>query len=146
TEGLHAFICKAENIGIYNGASIGCEAGKLPMKYLGVLVGCNMVRRNNWEALKNRFPRIYMLDNDKGFSVANRLPMLDWSSFLRRIPRGGVEDAQFFELHLIIDPIVLTSQKDYWLWSLDVSKGFTVASVRSLIDAHTLGCGPIATR
>ncbi|GKA16602.1 RNA-directed DNA polymerase, eukaryota, reverse transcriptase zinc-binding domain protein [Tanacetum coccineum] len=30
--------------------------------------------------------------------------------------------------------------------SLDVSKGFTVASVRSLIDSHTLDVGPIATR
>nr|GEZ26816.1 RNA-directed DNA polymerase, eukaryota, reverse transcriptase zinc-binding domain protein [Tanacetum cinerariifolium] len=306
-EGLHAFICKADNIGIYIGASIeedildmaniiGCGAAKLPMKYLGVPVGCNMARHNNWEAiiqkispkfsfwkahllsvggrlsliksvlgkfptyfmslylmpasirsklesmrnnffiggelvrkrwlgfvhnhsdlwvkviegiyghngdifdehlhrsnqspwsgilsldksikqkgidllsfcnqklgnggstqfwndiwcghqaLKNRFPRIYMLDNDKGCSVANRLPLLDRSSFLRRIPRGGVEDAQFSELRLFIDPVVLTSQKDSWLWSLDVSKGFTVGSVRSLIDSYTLECGRITTR
>nr|GEX41123.1 hypothetical protein [Tanacetum cinerariifolium] len=92
------------------------------------------------------FPRIYMLDKDKGCSVANWLPMLDWSSFLRRIPRGGVEDAQFSELRLIIDLVVLTSQKDSWLWSLDVSKGFMVASVRSSNDSHALECGLITTR
>nr|GEW58135.1 RNA-directed DNA polymerase, eukaryota, reverse transcriptase zinc-binding domain protein [Tanacetum cinerariifolium] len=98
------------------------------------------------QALKNRFPRIYMLDNDKGCSVANRLPLLDRSSFLRRISRGGVEDAQFSVLRLFIDHVVLTSQKDSWLWSLDVSKGFTVGSVRSLIDSYTLECGRITTR
>nr|GFC67595.1 RNA-directed DNA polymerase, eukaryota, reverse transcriptase zinc-binding domain protein [Tanacetum cinerariifolium] len=87
-----------------------------------------------------------MLDNDKGCSVANRLRMLDCSSFLRRILRGGVEDAKFSELRLIVDPVVLTSQKDSWLWSLDVSKVCTVASVCSLIDSYTLECGPIATR
>nr|GEZ76786.1 hypothetical protein [Tanacetum cinerariifolium] len=67
-------------------------------------------------------------------------------ALINRILRGGVEDAQLFELRLIIAHIVLTSQKDSWLWSLDVSKGFTVASVRSLIDSHTLECGLIATR
>nr|GEX52949.1 RNA-directed DNA polymerase, eukaryota, reverse transcriptase zinc-binding domain protein [Tanacetum cinerariifolium] len=223
-EGLHAFICKDENIGIYNGASvgkdnmhishliyaddvifmghclfgvcvleedildmaniIGCEAAKLPMKYLGVprflhnhldlwikvikgIYGHNggifdehlhrssqspwsdipsLVKSIKQKGIDLLFPRIYMLYNDKGCSVANRLPMLDWSSFLRRIPRGGVEDAQLSELRLIIDLVFLTSQKDSWLWSLDVSKGFMVASVRSLIDSHILECGPIATR
>ncbi|GJZ81420.1 RNA-directed DNA polymerase, eukaryota, reverse transcriptase zinc-binding domain protein [Tanacetum coccineum] len=31
-------------------------------------------------------------------------------------------------------------------WTLDVSKGFSVASVRSLIDSHTLDVGSLATR
>ncbi|GJT17179.1 RNA-directed DNA polymerase, eukaryota, reverse transcriptase zinc-binding domain protein [Tanacetum coccineum] len=59
--------------------------------------------------------RIYMLENDKGCNVVNRLSTLDRSSFLRRNPRGGVEDSQFSELRLLIEPVVLTSQKDSWL-------------------------------
>ncbi|GJU47741.1 RNA-directed DNA polymerase, eukaryota, reverse transcriptase zinc-binding domain protein [Tanacetum coccineum] len=98
------------------------------------------------QALKSKFPRIYMLDNDKGCNVAKRLSMHDWSTSLRRNPRGGVEASQFTELRLLIDFVELNSHQDSWSWSLDVHKGFTVASVRSLIDSHFLVAGPNATR
>nr|GEW77578.1 RNA-directed DNA polymerase, eukaryota [Tanacetum cinerariifolium] len=34
---------------------IGCRTSKLPLKYLGVLVGCNMSRCANWDAIINKF-------------------------------------------------------------------------------------------
>ncbi|PWA34615.1 RNA-directed DNA polymerase, eukaryota, Reverse transcriptase zinc-binding domain protein [Artemisia annua] len=41
--------------------------------------------------LKNLFPRIYMLDNDRGCNVASRVSLQDWSYVLRRTVRGGAE-------------------------------------------------------
>nr|GEU34392.1 RNA-directed DNA polymerase, eukaryota, reverse transcriptase zinc-binding domain protein [Tanacetum cinerariifolium] len=63
------------------------------------------------QPLKVQFPRVYMLDNDKSCCVANRLGLHDWSSVFRRPPRG-----------------------DSWLWSLDISKGFSVARFRLELD------------
>ncbi|GKA57044.1 hypothetical protein Tco_0756232, partial [Tanacetum coccineum] len=70
---------------------------------------------------KELFPRIYLLDSNKNCTVAERVCSLDWSTFLRRNPRGGVE--------------VLGS-----------SVGFSVASVRHLIDSRTLDTDNVATR
>ncbi|PWA55759.1 hypothetical protein CTI12_AA424930 [Artemisia annua] len=70
----------------------------------------------------------------------------DWVSAFRRFPRGGIEPSHFSELKLLVRSIVLSEHKDTWQWSLDVSKGFSVASVRSLIDSHTFDVGSSATR
>nr|GEW47999.1 RNA-directed DNA polymerase, eukaryota, reverse transcriptase zinc-binding domain protein [Tanacetum cinerariifolium] len=71
-------------------------------------------------------------------NVANRLSLPDWGSILRRNLRGGIEASQFKDLHLLIEPVVLNSHQDTWTWSLGVLKGYIVASVRSLIDLHSL--------
>ncbi|PWA54036.1 RNA-directed DNA polymerase, eukaryota, Reverse transcriptase zinc-binding domain protein [Artemisia annua] len=98
------------------------------------------------QSLKSKFPRIYLLDNDKGCNVANRLSLPDWGSVLRRNPRGGIEASQFTDLRLLIEPVVLNPHRDTWTWSLGVHKGFSVASIRSLIDLHFLGANLNATR
>ncbi|GJZ74529.1 RNA-directed DNA polymerase, eukaryota, reverse transcriptase zinc-binding domain protein [Tanacetum coccineum] len=64
------------------------------------------------QPLKAMFLRIYLLDTDKSCSIASRVRLLDWSLVLRRNPRGG--------------------------WTLDPSSGFSIASVRSLVDSHML--------
>jgi hypothetical protein len=87
-----------------------------------------------------------MLDNDESCCVANRLALQDWVSAFRRFPRGGIELSQFSELKLLVGSIVLSEHKDTWQWSLYASKGFSVASVRSLIDSHTLDVDSSATR
>ena len=46
----------------------------------------------------------------------------------------------------LIGAIELSDHKDTWKWSLDVTNGFSVASVRSLIDSHTIDVGSSATR
>ncbi|GJS60756.1 ribonuclease H-like domain-containing protein [Tanacetum coccineum] len=58
--------------------------------------------------LKNLYPRIYMLDSDKGRTVSSRLNGCDWSSVLRRPPRGGVELLQFIGLMSSIGEVALS--------------------------------------
>ncbi|GJV52844.1 hypothetical protein Tco_1448585 [Tanacetum coccineum] len=74
------------------------------------------------------------------------IPIHDWSVFLRRHPRGGIESSQLEALQAAIGNVVLTDQRDSGKWSLDVSHGFSVASVRSLVDARTLDVDSNATR
>ncbi|GJY20697.1 hypothetical protein Tco_0393263 [Tanacetum coccineum] len=95
-EGLHAFTCKAEEIGLFKGASIG------------------------WDNMN--------------------------ISHLMRYPRGGAESSQFDSLQAAIENVSLSDQCDSWQWSLDVSVGYSVASLRALVDAHTLDVDTLATR
>ncbi|GKA92822.1 RNA-directed DNA polymerase, eukaryota, reverse transcriptase zinc-binding domain protein [Tanacetum coccineum] len=88
--------------------------------------------------LKVRFPRIFMLETDKGSMVSNRLNIHNWSSILRRAPRGGIESSQLVDLLSAISAINLSDQPDSWVWSLNPAVGFTVASVRKLIDVNIL--------
>ncbi|GKA04618.1 RNA-directed DNA polymerase, eukaryota, reverse transcriptase zinc-binding domain protein [Tanacetum coccineum] len=60
--------------------------------------------------------------------------------------KSGIEASQFKDLRLLIEPVVLNSHQDTWTWSFGVLKGYTVASVHSLIDLHFLGANLNATR
>nr|GEU42904.1 retrotransposon protein, putative, Ty1-copia subclass [Tanacetum cinerariifolium] len=94
-EGLHTLTCKALDNGIFTGAYIGndnlrishpiyaddvifsgCRALKLPLKYLGVPVGCNISRYTNWDAIINKFS--YKLSRWKAcmISVGGRLTLI----------------------------------------------------------------------
>nr|GEW91215.1 RNA-directed DNA polymerase, eukaryota [Tanacetum cinerariifolium] len=88
------------------------------------------------QPLKEVFPHIYSLDTDKCCSIANRVGPQDWNMVLRRTPRGGAELVQFNSLKDTIGNISLTNQRDSWQWSLDASAGFSVASVRHLVDSY----------
>ncbi|GKC12881.1 RNA-directed DNA polymerase, eukaryota, reverse transcriptase zinc-binding domain protein [Tanacetum coccineum] len=79
-------------------------------------------------------------------NVANRVSLLDWSQFLRRTPRGGIEATQFVDLKCRIGDVTLSDHNDAWNWSPNTTKGFSVASARSLVDSHILKVSPIATR
>ncbi|GJY65523.1 RNA-directed DNA polymerase, eukaryota, reverse transcriptase zinc-binding domain protein [Tanacetum coccineum] len=46
----------------------------------------------------------------------------------------------------ITQGIVLSDKSDTWDWSLNISSGFSVASVRTLVDSHILDASPVATR
>ncbi|PWA71854.1 RNA-directed DNA polymerase, eukaryota, Reverse transcriptase zinc-binding domain protein [Artemisia annua] len=70
----------------------------------------------------------------------------NWQAVLRRCLRGGVEFSQFEALQAILKDVVLSNQRDSWKWSLDVSTGFSVASVRHLVDSRFLVVDQIATR
>ncbi|GJX28012.1 RNA-directed DNA polymerase, eukaryota, reverse transcriptase zinc-binding domain protein [Tanacetum coccineum] len=52
--------------------------------------------------LKDQFPRIFQLDSFKSCSIADRLFVQDWDSFLRRHPRGGAEMSQLLDLQSLI--------------------------------------------
>nr|GEZ93247.1 hypothetical protein [Tanacetum cinerariifolium] len=67
------------------------------------------------QTLKNQFPRVYLLDSDRNHYIASRVPLIDWSTAFRRVPKG------------------------------DGSNGFSVVSVRELVDSHTLDVDLVAT-
>ncbi|GKA04369.1 RNA-directed DNA polymerase, eukaryota, reverse transcriptase zinc-binding domain protein [Tanacetum coccineum] len=89
---------------------------------------------------------VFVPDTDRGCNIANRLSLPDWGTSLRRKPNGGVESCQFLVLQTVITDVVLSDEQVSWQWSLNVSVGFSVSFVRSLIDAHILDVSCTATR
>ncbi|GJW79628.1 RNA-directed DNA polymerase, eukaryota [Tanacetum coccineum] len=90
------------------------------------------------QPLKVMFPRIFLLETDKQCSIASRVGLIDWSSVLRMVPRGGEESSQFNALLSVIGSTSLSDQYDIWQWSLNGLSGFFVASVRHLVDSWLL--------
>nr|GEW56459.1 RNA-directed DNA polymerase, eukaryota [Tanacetum cinerariifolium] len=82
--------------------------------------------------------------HSKGLTVS-LLPS-DWSSVLRRCPRGGVESSQFDALNAVIGNVILTKNCDSWQWLPDVAVGYSVASARTLVDDSILETDLVATR
>ncbi|GKC64300.1 RNA-directed DNA polymerase, eukaryota, reverse transcriptase zinc-binding domain protein, partial [Tanacetum coccineum] len=66
------------------------------------------------------------------YEVGNGIDSYFWDDIWRN-PRGGVESNQFCDLQNTIRNINLSDHRDSWQWSLDSTKGFSVASARSLI-------------
>nr|GEY62122.1 putative RNA-directed DNA polymerase, eukaryota, reverse transcriptase zinc-binding domain protein [Tanacetum cinerariifolium] len=101
-EGLHALVSKAVSTGLVKGSSIGrgvnvldeevssmalvlrCEVAKLPMMYLGVPIGSNMGRCDNW---KRNLPTYYMSLYSMPITVHKRL-----ESIRNRFFIGGDSD------------------------------------------------------
>ncbi|GKD02735.1 hypothetical protein Tco_1177709 [Tanacetum coccineum] len=52
--------------------------------------------------------------------------------------RGGVEQTQFADLLIKVEGVSLVNMNDRWVWSLEGSGDFSVASVRKLIDDKRL--------
>ncbi|GJS43784.1 putative RNA-directed DNA polymerase, eukaryota, reverse transcriptase zinc-binding domain protein, partial [Tanacetum coccineum] len=116
-EGLHAFMIKADDIGLFRGACIGrdnmrishlmyaddviflgecnilgigvsdddvasmenvigCATTNLPMKYLGVPVGCNMFRCSNWNAIITKFCSKLSFWKARILSIGGRLSLI----------------------------------------------------------------------
>ncbi|GKC23809.1 RNA-directed DNA polymerase, eukaryota, reverse transcriptase zinc-binding domain protein [Tanacetum coccineum] len=96
--------------------------------------------------LKVQYPSIFLLDTDKDCFISNRVSLPDWHAVLRRVPRGGAEMSQFVALQAALGNISLTNQCDSWKWSINGSGSFFVASVRSLVDHHTLDMDQEVTR
>ncbi|GJS39436.1 RNA-directed DNA polymerase, eukaryota, reverse transcriptase zinc-binding domain protein [Tanacetum coccineum] len=89
-------------------------------------------------SLKDLYPRLYALENNKHVTVSVKLAddMLDTS--FRRKPRGGAEHAQFTDLSDMVHDVNLGLIADRWVWSLEGSGEFTVASIRKKIDDKRL--------
>nr|GEU76445.1 RNA-directed DNA polymerase, eukaryota, reverse transcriptase zinc-binding domain protein [Tanacetum cinerariifolium] len=103
---------------------------------------------DNWcgtRPLKDSFPRVYVLDENKLCTVAQRINIEDWSFILRRPPRGGAESNQLDELIQVTRDVVLSYSTDGWNWELDTT-GYSVASARIHIDEHTLNDTFTSTR
>ncbi|GKF83684.1 hypothetical protein Tco_0248582 [Tanacetum coccineum] len=71
---------------------------------------------------------------EKDVSVANKIEQgMDFSSF-RRHPTEGPEREQWKVMQNIIMSTCLSPMEDRWVWSLDGTGIFSVASARILID------------
>nr|GFB86332.1 hypothetical protein [Tanacetum cinerariifolium] len=74
--------------------------------------------------LKNLFPRVYALENNKRISVRDKLAHPTLNQSLRRWPRGGAEVSQMEKLKNMIDPVSLKQGKDSWVWSMNTSDSY----------------------
>ncbi|GJV90431.1 lignin-forming anionic peroxidase [Tanacetum coccineum] len=116
------------------------------MKKQGIdLIGCIYKKIGNgantlfWEdvwrgevSFKYLYPRVYVLELRKSVDVASKLSHLNLSYSFRRDPRGGAEQAQYLEMLDKVEGTSLVNLRDRWVWSLERSGEFTIASVRRL--------------
>nr|GEW42093.1 RNA-directed DNA polymerase, eukaryota, reverse transcriptase zinc-binding domain protein [Tanacetum cinerariifolium] len=84
------------------------------------------------KALKNRVLRIYSLETCKLITVGMKLAQTSLDSSFRRVPRGGVEQEHFDELSALVHDVTFTPMSDRWIWALESSGDFSVASVRKV--------------
>ncbi|GKA39517.1 RNA-directed DNA polymerase, eukaryota, reverse transcriptase zinc-binding domain protein [Tanacetum coccineum] len=104
---------------------------------------------DNWcegGRLKDRFPRVYALEECKDITVGSKLAQPSITQSFRRMPRGGVEQMQVDDLINLVQNISLIPMQDRWTWTLNSSGDFSVASVRSYIDTTMLPKGDYQTR
>ncbi|GJX04698.1 hypothetical protein Tco_0190614 [Tanacetum coccineum] len=83
---------------------------------------------------KSIYPRIYALETCKNVTGAVKMSHENVGYYLCRIPRGGIENVQFLEFLASMEGFSLVDMRDRWVWSLEGSGEFSVASVRRLID------------
>ncbi|GJW37558.1 hypothetical protein Tco_0060478 [Tanacetum coccineum] len=89
-------------------------------------------------AFKLVYRIIYALDSCKNDTVAVKLSRNSMDHSSRRAPREGIEQTQFNALLTNIDGINLADMMDRWVWTLEGSGEFSVASIRRLIDKRIL--------
>ncbi|GJS62131.1 RNA-directed DNA polymerase, eukaryota, reverse transcriptase zinc-binding domain protein [Tanacetum coccineum] len=104
---------------------------------------------DNWcegGRLKDRFPRVYALEECKDITVGSKLAQPSITQSFRRMPRGAVEQMQVDNLINLVQNISLIPMQDRWTWMLNSLGDFLVASVRSYIDTTMLPKGDYQTR
>ncbi|PWA93881.1 hypothetical protein CTI12_AA065350 [Artemisia annua] len=82
---------------------LGCGVAKLPLKYLGVPVGCNMARCSNWDAIVHNFYSKLTQWNARLLSVGGRLSLIKastdlWVTVIKEIHghHGGIFDLPLY--------------------------------------------------
>ncbi|GJT19195.1 RNA-directed DNA polymerase, eukaryota, reverse transcriptase zinc-binding domain protein [Tanacetum coccineum] len=96
---------------------------------------------DNWSGggvLKDLYPRLYALENGKSVNVCTKLsdPSMDYS--FRCKTRGGVEQVQLDALLELVSTVNLVPLGNKWVWTLESSGEFSVASLRMVIDEKRL--------
>ncbi|GJW99717.1 RNA-directed DNA polymerase, eukaryota [Tanacetum coccineum] len=96
---------------------------------------------DNWSGggvLKDLYPRLYALENGKSVNVCTKLsdPSMDYS--FRRKTRGGAEQVQLDALLELVSTVNFVPMGDRWVWTLESSGEFSVASLRKVIDEKRL--------
>nr|GEX02711.1 RNA-directed DNA polymerase, eukaryota, reverse transcriptase zinc-binding domain protein [Tanacetum cinerariifolium] len=104
---------------------------------------------DNWiggNVFKDLYPRFYALETCKSVTVSKKLADSSLDKSFRRKTRGGVEHVQYNALSDLVHAVTLVPLSDRWVWSLESSGEFTVASVRKVIDEKRLSNVNIMTR
>nr|GEY79539.1 RNA-directed DNA polymerase, eukaryota, reverse transcriptase zinc-binding domain protein [Tanacetum cinerariifolium] len=84
--------------------------------------------------LKDLFSCLYALELMRKSTVSVKLSESMLENYFRRKVRSGVEEAQLGDLYELISTITLSSSVDRYVWSLENSREFSVASIRKIID------------
>ncbi|GKC39114.1 RNA-directed DNA polymerase, eukaryota, reverse transcriptase zinc-binding domain protein [Tanacetum coccineum] len=114
--------------------------GNLPTYFMSIYLMPVSIR-SKLESMRRKFFR--GADQNDSKMAWIKIPF-NWSSVLRRLPRGGAELNQFEALGEAIRNVSLTDQSDSWTWSIGV--GYSVASTRVLVDEKLLDSSLEATR
>nr|GEY45022.1 transposon TX1 uncharacterized [Tanacetum cinerariifolium] len=130
--GLRINIHKSLVIGIgvsddevsYMANIIGCKTSKLPLKYLGVPVGCNMSRSSNWNAIIQKFYSKLSFLKAHLLSVGGRLTLIRKLEAMRKSFFIGAKDlwallAKWWELDVPVCGNFLDWKS--WLDSVGIS-------------------------
>ncbi|GJW13376.1 RNA-directed DNA polymerase, eukaryota, partial [Tanacetum coccineum] len=80
-------------------------------------------------AFKSLYPKIYALETCNNVTVIVKMSHENVRYSLHRIQREGIEQLQFLELLVSIEGVALVDMRDRWIWSLEGSGEFSVASV-----------------
>ncbi|GJX31581.1 RNA-directed DNA polymerase, eukaryota, reverse transcriptase zinc-binding domain protein [Tanacetum coccineum] len=105
--------------------------------------------KDNWSGkgtTKVLCPRLYSLENQKEVTVRAKINDTGLDRSFRRAVRGGAEQSQLDILTSLVSSINLVPMCDRWVWSLDSSGDFSVASIRKAIDVKRLATGTSKTR
>nr|GEZ39539.1 RNA-directed DNA polymerase, eukaryota [Tanacetum cinerariifolium] len=114
--------------------------------WLDIIHDLNYLKIKGDESFKESFPRLYALEECKTITVAEKLHFPSLVHSFRRLPRGGVKEAQLVSLHSRLASVSLSKMSDHWFWSLDVSGSFSVKSTRNFIDEIFLSKADVPSR
>nr|GFA01458.1 RNA-directed DNA polymerase, eukaryota [Tanacetum cinerariifolium] len=78
------------------------------------------------------------LETCKSVTVSKKLTDSNLDNSFRRKTRGGVEQVQYNALSHLVHAVTFVPLFDRWVWSLESSEEFSVASVRKVIDEKRL--------
>ncbi|GKC11408.1 RNA-directed DNA polymerase, eukaryota [Tanacetum coccineum] len=82
----------------------------------------------------------------KAVTVRIKLNDSSLDNSFRRKSRGGVVQVQYNALFDLVDSVTLVPSSDRWVWSLEGSGEFSVASIRKMIDEKRLSTVDTKTR
>ncbi|GKC63932.1 RNA-directed DNA polymerase, eukaryota, reverse transcriptase zinc-binding domain protein [Tanacetum coccineum] len=122
------FLCNSSDLWVRVIKSIYGDQG-------GIIEGSSLNQRHTtWGAILSAVRSL----NQKGVDLL--------AMCVRKVGNG--KTCRFWEDIWVVmtQGIVLSDKSDTWDWSLNVSSGFSVASVRTLVDSHILDASPVATR
>ncbi|GKA72959.1 phospholipase-like protein [Tanacetum coccineum] len=91
--------------------------------------------RSCWRNIVNE---VRILETVKEVTVNSKISDSRLENSLRRRIRGSAEQVQFNELSDMLQSVSLMPYFDRWVWSLEGSREFSVASIRKIIDDNRL--------